>query len=95
MSKPDMLNYFDSPNKSPDGNDDKLVIGGSSCVDGVNFTATEFKDGLLGIHSNHVTNSLMDTLLPDSVGLKLNKSGGSIIGGTSIVLTVFYTVENA
>ena len=43
-----MTNYFDSPSRSPSGNDSKLVIGGTSEIDGVEFNAEKVKQGVMG-----------------------------------------------
>ena len=82
MSNPDMLNYFDSPNKSRSGNDDKLVIGGSINANGDEFEAEDFRRSLafnygLWDYSDLTTATTPITVLADTQTLLTNDGQGA------------------
>ncbi len=84
MASPDMLNYFDSPNKSIDGQDDVLVIGGTSRINDVAFTAQELESILSNTvkqgvwdYSDLTTQSTPISIVADTPTLLTNDGAGA------------------
>lgn len=66
----DLYNYFDSPNKSLDGNDNKLVVGGTSVINGIEYTAEELAESLLGGLSALSEAQLIEKTLDNTIIVK-------------------------